>query len=292
MNPDLALVVDRARNDSVSVDEQHAAFAELVRRFEEAAFGWSLKLLDDPTEAQDATQDAFVTAWLKLRQLRDPAAFGAWLKRLVVTQCNRRRRRRRDSEFLSAEDLRAVPNAEHEHRDRQRLLAAAMSRLSETECRVVVLFYFLGRTLEEIAAILEMRRGTVGKHLHSARIAIRRNLPRIVRTEFQRLQPTREFMRKIMEGVFDEYVGEYRFAERPELVVEIKSEDGLLVSYGGGQRSVLASIDDGTLVTTAFDGEGRFERDRSGRIVHFVYYEFGARLGLAKKVIATTASAC
>jgi hypothetical protein len=40
---------------------------------------------------------------------------------------------------------------------------------------------------------------------------------------------------------------------------------------------------DGALITTEFDGEGRCHRDRSGRVAHFVYYEFGARLGIARK---------
>jgi hypothetical protein len=178
----------------------------------------------------------------------------------------------------------------HEHREKQRLLAAAMSRLTEAEHRVVVLFYFLGRKIGEIAAILGVPKGTVGKRLHSARITIRRNLPRGVREEFMQLRPSRQFVRQVREGLFDEYVGQYRFEERPELVVRIEREGSLLVGYGGGQRSVLASIRDNALVTMAFDGEGHFQRNAAGRIAHFVYYEFGARLGIAKKILISSES--
>ena len=276
MQRDVADLVERARNDALPVSEQHAAFAELVRRFEESAFGWSLRRLDDAEEARDATQEAFITAWLKLRQLRDPAAFGAWLKRLVSTQCNRRIRNARREEPASEGEV--ATQADSEHREKRRFVAGAISKLSEAEHRVVVLFYFLGRTLDEIAGILGVPRGTVGKRLHSARITIRRNIPRGVREEFLQTQ------RKVSEAMFDEYVGEYRFAERPDLVVRIEREDGLLVSYGGGQRSVLASLRDGALITTAYDGEGRFQRDSAGRVVQFTYYEFGARLGVATKI--------
>ena len=275
MQRDVADLVERARNDALAVSEQHAAFAELVRRFEESAFGWSLRRLDDAEEARDATQEAFITAWLKLRQLRDPAAFGAWLKRLVSTQCNRRIRNARREEPASEREV--ATQADSEHREKRRFVARAISKLSEAEHRVVVLFYFLGRTLDEIAGILGVPRGTVGKRLHAARITIRRNIPRGVRAEFLQTQ------RKVSEAMFDEYVGEYRFAERPDLVVRIEREDGLLVSYAGGQRSVLASLRDGALITTAYDGEGRFQRDRDGRVVQFIYYEFGARLGVATK---------
>ena len=154
-----------------------------------------------------------------------------------------------------------------------------MSRLSESEYRVVVLFYFLGRKLDEIAAILGIPRGTAGKRLHCARIAIRRNLPRGVRFEFQ--QP-----RSISARLLDEYAGEYRFDERPDLTVRIEREGSSLVSYSNGQRSVLASLREGALVAMAFDAEGRFQRDRSGRVVQFTYYEFGARLGVARKLLS------
>ena len=93
-----------------------------------------------------------------------------------------------------------------------------------------------------------------------------------------------------MEGLFDEYVGEYRFIERPDHVVKIAREGEQLIGYGRDQRTVLASFADGALVSIAFDGEGRFERDAAGRIDRFVYYEFGARLGVAKKVSAEFAS--
>jgi len=147
-----------------------------------------------------------------------------------------------------------------------------------------VLFYFLGRRIGDIAKILGIPRGTVGKRLYSARIAIRRKLPRGIREEFLSLRPSAQFLQKVREGLFDEYVGEYRFDERPEHVVRVEREGTLLVSYSSGQRNVLASIGDSALVTTEFDGEGRFQRDHAGRIVGFIYYEFGARLGVARKV--------
>ena len=283
MNEDLAVIVERARSDVLSVDQQHAAFAELVNRFEERAFGWALQLLGDPEEARDACQDGFVAAWLKLRTLRDAAAFTVWLKRLIATQCSRRLRKRRETQNLDDHDRSAGTQAHLEQRERQRILAQAIARLPESEHRIVVLFYFLGRTINEIASLLGTPRGTVGKRLHSARIFIRRRLPREIREEFLAVEPAPRFLQKVREGLFDEYVGKYRFRERPDHVVRVEREGPLLVSYGGGQRNVLASLRDDALITMEFDGEGCFQRNRAGRIVGFVYYEFGARLGVAQK---------
>jgi hypothetical protein len=79
-------------------------------------------------------------------------------------------------------------------------------------------------------------------------------------------------------------VGEYRFANRPDHPVTIRREGDVLASYAGGQRSVLALRKPDTLASTEFDGEGRFQRNRHGQVSHFVYYEFGRRLGVARKV--------
>ena len=56
------------------------------------------------------------------------------------------------------------------------------------------------------------------------------------------------------------------------------------MSYSGGQRNVLASTKTDAIVAIEFDGEGRLRRDAYGRVSHFVYYEFGRRLGVARKV--------
>ncbi len=285
MTVEIGALVDRARDDDAPVDQQHAAFAELVRRFEEAAFAWSLKLLHDPEEARDVCQDAFITAWLKLRQLRDAAAFGGWLRRLIVTQCARRRRRSSGNEIALDRDVQ-VTVEHHGRQEQRRLIASALAKLGEREHRVVVMFYFLGRKMDEIAAILGIPAGTVGKLLHSARLAIRRNLPRSARGEFVQLQPSRRFLKDVKDGLLDEYIGEYRFDSRPERTVRIERQGEYLVSESGGQRTVLVSLREGALAAVAFDGEGRFKRDHHGRVVQFAYYECGARLGIARKLPA------
>lgn len=283
MTVEIGALVERARDDDAPVDQQHAAFAELVRRFEEAAFAWSLQLLHDPEEARDVCQDAFITAWLKLRQLRDAAAFGGWLKRLIATQCGRRRRKSSGSAVALHHEAQATVE-HHARQEQRRLIAAGLAKLGEREHRVVVMFYFLGRTIDEIARILGIPAGTVGKLLYSARLAIRRNLPRSARAELVELRPSRRFLQAVKEGLLDEYTGEYRFDSRPDQTVRIERQGEYLVSDAGGQRTVLVSLREGALAAVAFDGEGRFQRDHRGRIVQFAYYEFGARLGVARKI--------
>src|SRR5262245_53834927 len=64
-------------------------FSQLVARYQDAAFAYAFALLKDRAAAEDAAQAAFLTAWVHLKELRDPAAFGGWLRAIVRTHCLR-----------------------------------------------------------------------------------------------------------------------------------------------------------------------------------------------------------
>jgi DNA-directed RNA polymerase specialized sigma24 family protein len=55
--------------------EKDRAFGAIVRRFQDLAFGYAYALLGDFHLAEDAAQEAFITAWRHLDQLRTPEAF-------------------------------------------------------------------------------------------------------------------------------------------------------------------------------------------------------------------------
>ena len=277
-----AKLVETARDRHASLAEQHAAFGKLVARWQSLVFGLAFERMQDSDDAADVAQESFAIAWRRLPQLRDPTAFGAWLRRIVVTQANRRQQRARDSSALA--DGTDVQFPAEPASDYRTLLTAAIGTLSEGVRQVTLLFYFLGHSQREVARLLGIRAGTVAKRLHSARAHIRRVLPPSVRHDFVRVRPSRSFVDRVRLGLFDEYVGEYRFDRRPSHVVRITREGDTLVGYGGGHRNILAAVDESALVTSNFDGEGRFGRSRDGRISHFIYYEFGKRLGKATRI--------
>ena len=280
----LAQLVEKARDPSASLHDQHAAFAQLVRQSQHIVFGVALASLRDVEEARDAAQDAFSMAWQRLGQLRDPSAFAPWVRAIVATACSRRRRKRPLAP--NGPDLRSSVEPDDRQMDYQSVVASALEQLPEGERNVTVLFYFLGHSLTQIAKLLSLKPGTVGKRLHSARLRIRRGLPRSVRGDFVRLAPSKQFVEQVRRGLLDEYVGEYRFERRPDHVVTITREGGSLVSEARGQRHILVSGAKHSLLTANYDGEGRFRRNRRGEVTNFVYYEFGRRLGVARKTPA------
>src|SRR5688572_27388320 len=78
---------------------EQAAFSELVRESYAGVLHHALRLLRDPAEAQDCTQEAFAEAFATLGSLTEPLAWRAWLRSIVRHRCLRRLRRR-DQQLL------------------------------------------------------------------------------------------------------------------------------------------------------------------------------------------------
>ena len=285
MTRNIADLVRCARDSRASIREQHAAFAMLVERFEEMAFTTALGACGDVDSARDACQEAFLLAWRKLPALRDPAAFGGWLKRLVRTQCVRARRARpAESGILDTREASCDTAEVVGRREVQALVRTAVMGLPAPEREAVVRFYFLGESLRDLARALGVTVGSAGKRLYNARLRLRRDLPRGVGASFLAGAPTASFTQGVRAGMFDELVGEYRFDERPDHRVIVRREGDVLASYAGGQRNVLTSRGPGRIAPAEYDGEARIRRDRGGRVSHFIYYESGRRLGVARKL--------
>lgn len=282
----LARLVKQARDPAASLHEQHAAFGEIVRRTQHVVFGLALASLRDVEDARDAAQDALASAWHRLPQLRDPGAFVPWLRSIVATACARKRRKR--TEVAQDSVIEPAVEAGDEKFDYQSVITSALEQLPWGERDVTILFYFLGYTLPQIAKLLGLKSGTVGKRLHSARLRIRRGLPRSVRADFVRLRPTRQFAEQVNRSLLDEYAGEYRFDRRPDLVVRITRYGDSLISEGGGQQHAAVLVGNNSLLAATFDGEAHFRRNGRGEVTHFIYYEFGRRMGVARKIPPTS----
>ena len=72
-----SVLVERAQ------DGDDRAFEALVRRHQDVVYRIALRTLGNPAEARDTAQEALITAWRKLPDLRDPHTFPAWLHRVV-----------------------------------------------------------------------------------------------------------------------------------------------------------------------------------------------------------------
>jgi RNA polymerase sigma-70 factor, ECF subfamily len=157
-------LVERARRGD------HDAFTELAREAVTRLDRVARLILRDPELARDAVQEALIRAWHDLPGLRDPDRFDAWLHRLTANACfdQARRRRRRVIEVeLDSIDGPTIGDAVGALADRE-LVDAAMQRLDEHGRAIVVLHYFIGMPLSDVAATLGIPIGTVKSRLHRA----------------------------------------------------------------------------------------------------------------------------
>jgi len=286
-----ALVL-KARDSNATLAEKHDAFCELVRMFQDMAYACGYAVLGDFCLAEDAAQEAFISAWQKLRQLRQPEAFPGWFRRIVLTECNRLTRGQR----LRTVSLDAGLNLHAHHPDPQSAIEkdeltettfAAIKKLPLNERMVVVLFYVSEHSHSDISAFLNVPLTTVAKRLYSARVRLRVMMMDPFKNDLTVHRPSRDgsFAEKVKAGIYDEYIGQYRFELRPELIVTITREGEHLISAAAGQRNELFARDgvESQLLTKEFDGRGEFVRNEQGHISHLIYHEFGSEMGLAKK---------
>jgi len=192
---DIESIVLRAADLNSLPAARREAFGELVIRFQDMAFACAFAVLGDVYLAQDTAQEAFVVAWQKLSQLREPAAFAGWFKRIILTQCNRLTRCKRLQLVPLEHDVNASsidPQVAVERNDLLTKVLQAISALPEKERLVTTLFYINGYTQADIGDFLEVPVSTVNKRLYSARQRLKSNVVERFKSDLQQKRPSRD----------------------------------------------------------------------------------------------------
>jgi RNA polymerase sigma-70 factor, ECF subfamily len=146
------------------------AFAALATEAVDRCYSVAYRILRDMHLAQDATQQALLSAWRDLPTLRDPERFEAWLYRLVVRAAYAEAKNDRGPAMhvtLIPSDPSGVPDSANALADRDEL-ERGFRRLSPEGRAVLVLHHYLGYQLTEIAATLDIPVGTARSRLHYA----------------------------------------------------------------------------------------------------------------------------
>jgi RNA polymerase sigma-70 factor (ECF subfamily) len=163
-------VVERARRGD------RDAFADLVHQASDGLFAIAFRILRDTGLAEDALQNALVSAWRQLPRLRDPDRVEAWLYRVLVNCCyveaRRSRRWSATVRLIPERDEPTTPDASRLAADRDEL-DRAFRRLPVDQRAVFVLHHYVGLPLVEIAETLGIPAGTARSRLHYATRALR-----------------------------------------------------------------------------------------------------------------------
>jgi RNA polymerase sigma-70 factor (ECF subfamily) len=142
------------------------AFAALVEPELALALGAARILTRSSADAADAVQEALLSAWHGLDQLRDPDAFGAWFRRHVTRAATRIAKRR--GRVVELDLGVADPDADVDRALEHRTLARAFMRLDSDDRLLLTLHHFWRLPVAETAQHLGIPAGTVKSRVHHA----------------------------------------------------------------------------------------------------------------------------
>ena len=178
---------------SLITSSQHGdldAFNRLVITYQDLAYNVALRMLNDESSAEDATQTAFISAYRHIKDFRG-GSFKAWVLRMVTNSCydELRRKQRHPNQPLEPVDLESDQDVESpawmadEHaRDPQDLLEQqelehalvhCLKKLSEDFRAVVVMADLEGLDYREISSAARIPLGTIKSRLARARLKLR-----------------------------------------------------------------------------------------------------------------------
>lgn len=183
-------LVDRLR----SRDE--AAFNELVSRYGDQVFHLVLRMLGDRGEAEDLSQEVFVTVFKSIDRFRGDAKLSTWLYRVATNHCKNRIKywsRRARSALHPCRDEGAEPEAADartvgagaplprpddmaEGREVEHVVQRALLELPEDQRELVVLRDIESLSYEDVQRVTGLAEGTVKSRLHRARLAIQQRV--------------------------------------------------------------------------------------------------------------------
>lgn len=150
---DLTLVA-RSRDGDV------AAYEQLVLRYQGPMFRLAVRMLADKGDAEDVVQEVFLTAWRRLAQLQEDAAFVGWLYRATTNRClNAIRARRPISDDVELDQVESTsgesrPDRAAETSEQMTALSRALGRLTAEQRACWLLREVHGRSYEEIAEVV------------------------------------------------------------------------------------------------------------------------------------------
>ena len=160
------------------------AFGDIVDQYSALMLRTATMIVADRDIAEDVVQDAFIQAWHHLPDLREAGALRPWLMRIVVNQCiSFKRRLARTAAFvrqsLSEQEIDLTAQIADHHKGRLERdwdLAQAIDELPAKQRIVIVLHYYNGMTLPEMAKVLQTSENTLKKRIQAALNNLRRVL--------------------------------------------------------------------------------------------------------------------
>jgi RNA polymerase sigma-70 factor (ECF subfamily) len=187
------------------------AFEKIVRKYQNLVYATAAQITRDPAAAQDIAQEAFVTAYSRLSDLRSEEAFPSWLRaiaRNAALAWRKRQGRNVPLDDASSLHLRSGGPEDAAEREVERIEADAfqteihriVSSLSDTLRFPVVLCYLDGVSTREAARFLGISEGAVRKRLHDGKKKLQERIVKMSVKTLQEYRLPKDFAKRCICG--------------------------------------------------------------------------------------------
>lgn len=162
---------------------EQSAYETLVKRHQNIVVQTAAAVTHSQFMAEDAAQDAFITAWMKLNALQEPQKFAAWVCRIAKNCALNMVMRYRS--FLPLETAENLNLADERNQNPAEIFVSSeekaelhdrIGKLPEKVKQIIELHYFGGLSVAEIADKMRIPLGTVKWQLHDGRKRMRKEL--------------------------------------------------------------------------------------------------------------------
>jgi RNA polymerase sigma-70 factor (ECF subfamily) len=177
-------------------ENQPESIDQALALLQNTVYSFSMKVCGHPEDAEDTMQEVLFRSLKHLSKIQDPQALSVWLYTVTRNRCWRMRRKPKGSErsvsldelmpddaelAMLLEDTAASPETSAVQTEQQDLLQRAVLRLPAQLRLALVLHDMEELTTEEVGQVLGVQPGTVRVRLHRARLAVRKEMNRLVR---------------------------------------------------------------------------------------------------------------
>lgn len=171
------------------------AFEELIREHEKRAYNIALKILKDPEDAMDISQEAFIKVFKAIKNFKFESSFSTWLYRIITNTCMDFLRKKKENVYSldnpikaengditrQIEDQKNTTEELFEKKMTKELVHKSIEKLDDVHRVVIILRDIEGFSYQEISKILDCTMGTIKSRLNRAR----KNLKDIILEEME-----------------------------------------------------------------------------------------------------------
>lgn len=202
---------DNSKLVALSLEGDHEAFREIVARYQNLVCALAFSACGNVAKSEDLTQEAFLVAWQRLRDLQDPANLKAWLCGIVRNLARNAARKRMPAPFAkttNAADAAWDPvddaSSPHElavEREEAAIVEQALDALPTKYREPLVLFYREDQSIQNVAEAMDLSPEAVRQRLSRGRNLLRNQIETAIERTLRRTKPTSALTIAIMAAL-------------------------------------------------------------------------------------------